>query len=122
MDSWPNPKIIKIGNQELYDIGERLRFTIKGILPKKGFAGQFSLRDKVVNEAVARGKHLEVVFEDRPELTIMHNPIFWKNMGEPKKQVGYYKDNPMTLFWYNIDFRGEISKEKQNENQEVLFQ
>ena len=41
MNSYPDPKILQIGQQTLYDIGDRLRFVIHDILPAKGYYGQF---------------------------------------------------------------------------------
>lgn len=114
-------KIIKVGNQELYDIGDRLRFNIKEILPIRGFSGQFGLRDKIIEEAIARAKPLEVVFTERPEWTILKNPIQWKALGKLKKQVGYYANNPMKFYWFTLDRFGNISKVKQDVFQEALF-
>lgn len=115
------PKVITIGNQTLYDIGDRIRFKIREILPCRGYAGQFGLRDKIIEEAIARAKPLEIVFDERPDWTILMNPIKFKALGKTKKQVGYYKNRPMTWYWFKLNFRGEITKEKAVERQAFLF-
>lgn len=115
------PKIIQIGNQTLYDLGDRIRFKIKEILPVRGFAGQFGLRDRIIEEAIKRAKPLEIVFEERPEVTIFMNPIKFKAMGKKKKQVGYYANDPMTFYWYFLNSRGELTKKKENISQGFLF-
>ncbi len=114
---YPNPTIIKIGGQELYEIGDRLRFTIKEILPCRGFAGQFGIRDKIIEEAIVRALPLEVMFAEKPDWHIQMNPIRFKAMGKKKKQVGYYENRPMVFYWFYLNSRGEVTKEKQNEGQ-----
>ena len=121
MASWPEPKIIQIGSQQLYDIGDRLRFTIKDILPVKGYYGQFGIRDRIIEEAIKRAKPLQIMFEQREDWVVMHNPIYYKAVGKLKKQVGYYKDNPMNFYFFYINNRGEITREKENQEQGVLF-
>lgn len=120
MSTWPEPKIVQVGNQDLYDLGDRVRFKINEILPCRGYAGQFGLRDKIIEEAITRAKPLEIVFAERPEITIFMNPIKFKAMGKVKKQVGYYKDRPMTFFWYFLNFRGELTKLKSHKEQEAF--
>jgi len=121
MSYWPNPTLIQIGSQTLADIGDRLRFVIHDILPVRGFYGQFGIRDRIIEEAIKRAKPLEVLFEQREDWSILQNPIAWKAMGKVKKQVGYYKDRPMTFYWYFLDKYGRLTKEKQQQEQEVLF-
>lgn len=120
MTSWPEPKIIQIGSQDLYDLGDRIRFNIREILPCRGYAGQFGLRDKIIEEAIARAKPLEIVFAERPEWTIFMNPIKFKAMGKLKKQVGYYADRPMKFYWFFLSFRGELTKLKSHKEQEAF--
>lgn len=117
MLTWPETKIIKIGSQEIYDIGDRLRFTIKEILPCRGYSGQFGIRDKIIEEAISRAKPLQVTFKERPDVVILMNPIQWKALGKLKNQVGYYSGNPMKFYWYKLSFRNEVTKEKQVESQ-----
>jgi hypothetical protein len=121
MKTWPNPTIIQIGNQELYDIGDRIRFTIKEVLPCRGYAGQFGLRDRVVEEAIKRAKPLEIMFAEHPEWHVIMNPIKFKALGKLNKQVGYYANDPMKFYWFFLNGRGEITKQKQTAEQAFLF-
>lgn len=114
-------RIIQIGAQQLYELHDRMRFTIKDILPAKGYYGQFGLRDKIIEEAIVRAKPLEVVFEEREDFHVIMNPIRFKALGKKKNQVGYYKERPMVFYWYNINSYGEVVTEKQTEGQDVLF-
>lgn len=114
-------RIIKIGNQDLYVLEDRVRYSINEVLPAKGFKFQFSLRDRVLREALRVAKPLEIVFQEFPEITIMHNPIRWLALGKMKQEVKNFKNHPMVFYYYNVDWRGEISKKPSAENQEVLF-
>ncbi len=112
--------ILKIGSQELIPIGEHYRFSIKDVMPHTGYKFKFGLRDRVIKTMVERGKRLEVVFADHPDISFNMNPIEWLNKGEQKKQVGLFKNDPMTFYWYYVDFNGRIANRKEAKDQLTL--
>lgn len=95
--------------------------SIKDIMPHPGTHGKFGIRDKVLQEVLKRGKHLEVVFKERPELIFKMNPLRWGLLGEKKKQVGLYKSDPMVFLWFYIGLNDELSAPTADPNQEVLL-
>lgn len=117
--SYTETKIIKIGSQELYDIGDRLRFNISEVMPHKGYRFKFGIRDRVLKEAIKRFKPLEIVFSQHPDMSFMMNPVRWMSIGEEKEQPGYFKE-PMKFYWFYITLNGEITKHKQPEGQLTL--
>lgn len=118
--NYPDPKIIRIGSQELFDIGDRIRFNISKVLLRKGYKFTFSIRDRILKEVLKRGKPLEVVFDEFPDITFMHNPIRWQTLGEEKKEVKLFKDAPMKLFYFRVDFYGNLTKQESDERQMQL--
>ena len=115
--------IIKIGNQPLLPIGNHYRFRIYKTMPERGFKFKFGIREKIIDYVISKGKHLEVVFQEFPDIILNENPIRWKALGKRQKQVGLWKDNPFWIYWFYIDFYGNLTKKqnKQNENQGYLF-
>jgi len=115
--------IIKIGNQPLLPIADHYRFRIYKTMPERGFKFKFGIREKIIDYVISKGKHLEVVFPEFPSIILNENPIRWKALGKRQKQVGLWKDNPFWLYWYYVDFKGDLTQKKNKniEGQKTLF-
>lgn len=110
-----------IGNQELYLDQDKAVYTINEVLPQKGYKFAFGIRDRVFQECLKRGKKLEIKFKEHPNITFTENPIKWQMLGKEKKEVKNFKNRPMTLFYYFVDFQGQLTKKESDEHQTVLF-
>jgi len=104
----PN-SVLKIGSQELLPVGDRYRFSIKETLPHQGCKFKFSIRKRIIYEMFKRGTRLEVVFPEFPDIQICNNPVAWQNKGEFKQEVKLFKNNPMPVYYFYVDFNGELT-------------
>ena len=113
--------VVKIGSQELIPIGEHYRFVIEEVLPHKGFKFKFSIRDKIIDLVVSKGKRLEVRFKEFPDLSFNLNPIEWLTLGKKKKEIKLFKNFPMILFYYFVGFNNELAKKPNPNGQGLLI-
>ena len=115
--------ILLIGSQKLIPIGDHYRFVIAETLPHTGFKFKFSVRERILDEMIKRGTRLAVGFEEYPTLEINENPLYWKNIGEFKREVKLFKDHPMPIRYYYVIFIGELAPKnaKQLAGQPTLF-
>jgi hypothetical protein len=114
--------IIKVGSQELVPIADYYRFVLQEVMPEKGFKFKFGIRDRVIDECLKRFKRLEVRFSEFPDLSFNLNPLEWQNLGEVKKQIGLFKNDPMKFYWFFVGFNNQLvpAREKQSVGQGVL--
>lgn len=112
--------ILKIGQMEFIPMADCYRFTIQKVLPQKGYKFAFSIRKRAIDELIRRGSRLEIVFAEHPELSFKENPLTWKNLGKLKKEVHNFKDLPMSIYYYYVNYAGQISRLKQPHGQEVM--
>jgi len=101
--------VLKIGSQELIPLGNRYRFSIHEVLPHTGCKFKFSIRKKIIDEMFNRATRLEVVFPEFPDIQINMNPVEWKNKGELKSEVKLFKERPMPVYYFYVDYKGELT-------------
>ena len=105
--------ILKIGSQELLPIGDYYRFVIRETLPHKGYKFKFGIRDKLLKIVACKGKRLAVSFSEHPGLEFVHNPIRWLALGRPHYETKLFKDRPMLMHYFYVNFRDEVEKPAQ---------
>ena len=119
--SYPDPVVIRIGAQEVWDIGDRLRFVIKKVMLHRGYAFKFGIRDKVLREAQIRNKPIEFIFEQHPQIHFLNSAEHFMELGQLKNQVGYRADDPMKFYWFFVDFKKNLTKVETNKEQLQLI-
>lgn len=113
--------ILQIGSQQFIPMNDCYRYVIQKVIPQKDLKFAFSIRKASIDRLIREGTKLEVTFREFPNLSFKFRPEEWRVMGTLKKEVRNFKDHPMPVLYYYVNFAEQLTKQKVSLGQGNLY-